>query len=226
MIVESSGKASRVYRPIVMNDLEHATGTGTSSSLLHRAVAQDKEAWRRLSLLYGPVVYGWVRSAGFKEHDAADVVQEVFQAVFTSLNRFRSDRPGDSFRGWLATITHRRACDHLRKRAAQAPAAGGTEAQLLLQELPERLPEEGVMDDENGEADLIRRALELVRPEFAEHTWQACIQTAVEGRRPAEVAAELAMSVGAVYVARSRVLKRLKTEMEGLVPKIRMTKSE
>jgi len=87
---------------------------------------------------------------------------------------------------------------------------------LLLQELPERLPEEGVADDGNDEANLIRRALELVRPEFAEHTWQACIQTAVEGRRPAEVAAELEMTVGAVYVARSRVLNRLKSELEGL----------
>jgi RNA polymerase sigma-70 factor (ECF subfamily) len=58
-----------------------------------------------------------------------------------------------------------------------------------------------------------------VRPEFAHHTWQACIQTAVEGRRPAEVAAELEMTVGAVYVARSRVLKRLKSELEGLEPK-------
>ena len=200
-----------------MNDLQHDTSSSTSSSLLHRAVAQDAEAWRRLSELYGPVVYGWVRAAGFKEHDAADIVQEVFRAVFSSLDRFRRDRPTDSFRGWLSTIAHRRACDHLRKRAGQPAAAGGTEAQAMLQELPERLPEDGLPEDANSHADLIRRALELVRPEFAERTWQACMQTTVEGRRPADVAADLEMTVGAVYVARSRVLKRLKTELEGLV---------
>jgi RNA polymerase sigma-70 factor, ECF subfamily len=198
-----------------MPEVQH--DSSTSSSLLHRAVAHDPEAWRRLSELYGPVVYGWVRHAGFQEQDAADIVQDVFQAVFASLNRFRRDRPTDSFRGWLSTITHRRACDFLRKRAAQPKAAGGTEAQAMLQELPQRLPEEGLPDDPNAHADLIRRALDLVRPEFADHTWQACMQTAVEGRRPADVAADLEMTVGAVYVARSRVLKRLKTELEGLV---------
>lgn len=199
-----------------MNELQHDNSSSTSSSLLHRAVARDMDAWGRLSELYGPVVYGWIRAAGFGEHDAADIVQEVFWAVFTSLNRFRRDRPTDSFRGWLGTIAHRRACDHLRKRAAQPAAAGGTEAQAMLQELPERLPEEGLPEDANSHADLIRRALELVRPEFADRTWQACMQTAVEGRRPADVAADLEMTVGAVYVARSRVLKRLKIELEGL----------
>ena len=209
-----------------MNDLQQEADTSTSSSLLHRAVARDKDAWRRLAELYGPVVYGWVRAAGFKEHDAADVVQEVFQSVFTSLPQFRKELPTDRFRGWLGTIAHRRACDHLRKRAAQPPAAGGSEAQAMLQALPERLPESGIAEDANSHADLIRRALELVRPEFADHTWQACMQTAVEGRRPADVAADLEMTVGAVYVARSRVLKRLKKELEGLEPEIRMTNSE
>ena len=209
-----------------MNDIQHDTSSSTSSSLLHRAVARDTEAWRRLSALYGPVVYGWIRAAGFKEHDAADIVQEVFRAVFSSLGRFRRDRPTDSFRGWLATIAHRRACDHLRKRAGQPDAAGGTEAQAMLQELPERLPEEGLPEDASSHADLIRRALELVRPEFAERTWQACMQTAVEGRRPADVAADLEMTVGAVYVARSRVLKRLKTELEGLEPEFRNSNDE
>ncbi|MBC7855236.1 MAG: hypothetical protein IAF94_17540 [Pirellulaceae bacterium] len=92
----------------------------------------------------------------------------------------------------------------------------------MLQALPERLPESGIADDANGHADLIRRALELVRPEFADHTWQACMQTAVEGRRPADVAADLEMTVGAVYVARSRVLKRLRVELAGLEPEFRL----
>ncbi|MGI8982404.1 MAG: RNA polymerase sigma factor [Pirellulaceae bacterium] len=209
-----------------MNDVEQETGSGTSSSLLHLVLARNKDAWRRLSELYGPVVYGWVRAAGFKEHDAADIVQDVFQSVFASLSQFRKDLPTDRFRSWLGTIAYRRACDHLRKRAAQPSAAGGSEAQAMLQALPERLSESGIAEDANSHADLIRRALELVRPEFADHTWQACMQTAVEGRRPADVAADLEMTVGAVYVARSRVLKRLRIELEGLEPEFRMTNSK
>jgi RNA polymerase sigma-70 factor (ECF subfamily) len=189
----------------------------TSSSLLHRAKSRDPEAWRRLAELYGPVVYGWVRAAGFREQDAADIVQEVFQAVLTSLDRFRQDKPTDRFRDWLWTITRRRAVDFLRLRAAHPAAAGGDEAQRLLQELPQRLPEQAAPEDGSLQGELVRRALELVRPEFADHTWQACMQTAVEGRRPADVAADLEMTVGAVYVARSRVLKRLRKELEGLV---------
>jgi RNA polymerase sigma-70 factor (ECF subfamily) len=200
-----------------MNQLEQSANSDTSSSLLHRARGHDPEAWRRLSELYGPVVYGWVRAAGFGEHDAADVVQETFQAVYTSLDRFRQDRPTDRFRDWLWTIARRRAIDLARRRATQPAAAGGKTAQALLQELPHRLPEETALESQGGQAELVRRALELVRPEFAEHTWQACLQTAVEGRRPADVAADLEMTVGAVYVARSRVLKRLRKELEGLV---------
>jgi RNA polymerase sigma-70 factor (ECF subfamily) len=200
-----------------MNQLEHSANSETSSSLLHRARGRDPEAWRRLSELYGPVVYGWVRAAGIREHDAADIVQEVFQSVFTSLDRFRQERPTDRFRDWLWTITRRRAIDLVRQREARPAGAGGDDAQSLLQELPQRLPEAGAPAAESDHADLVRRALELVRPEFAEHTWQACMQTAVEGRRPVDVAADLDMSLGAVYVARSRVLKRLRKELDGLV---------
>jgi RNA polymerase sigma-70 factor (ECF subfamily) len=200
-----------------MIQFDASANSETSSSLLYRARGRDPEAWQRLSELYGPVVYGWVRAAGIREHDAADIVQDVFQAVFTSLNRFRQDKPTDRFRDWLWTITRRRAIDLVRKRATQPAGAGGEEAQALLNELPERLPEQAGPESATAHADLVRRALDLVRPEFADHTWQACMQTAVEGRRPTDVAADLEMSIGAVYVARSRVLKRLRKELEGLV---------
>ncbi|HEX5102529.1 MAG TPA: sigma-70 family RNA polymerase sigma factor [Pirellulaceae bacterium] len=200
-----------------MSDAVQTASAETSSSLLHRAQSRDADAWRRLAELYGPVVYRWVRQAGFQEHDAADIVQDVFQSVLTSLDRFGHQRPTDRFRDWLWTITRRRAIDFIRQRAAQPAGAGGTEAQARIQELPEQLPEANGEEAASAEAELVRRALELVRPEFAEHTWQACVQTAIDGRRPADVAADLEMTVGAVYVARSRVLKRLRQELEGLV---------
>jgi len=200
-----------------MSQPPQTASSETSSSVLHRAQAQDPEAWRVLVELYGPIVYGWVRSAGIGQHDAADLVQEVFQAVLTSLSRFRQDRPTDRFRDWLWTITHRRACDFWRRRATQPSGAGGTQAQERLAQLEERLPNDGPPEDAGEQAHLVRQALELVRAEFAAHTWQACLQTAVEGRHPADVAADLEMTLGAVYVARCRVFKRLRQELEGLV---------
>jgi RNA polymerase sigma-70 factor (ECF subfamily) len=107
-----------------MNQLDASANSETSSSLLHRARGRDPEAWQRLSELYGPVVYGWVRAAGVREHDAADIVQDVFQAVFTSLGRFRQDRPTDRFRDWLWTITRRRAIDLARTRQSAGRRGG------------------------------------------------------------------------------------------------------
>ena len=185
----------------------------TSMTLVGRLRLQDPSAWRQLAELYGPLVYTWVRISGLNEHDAADVVQEVFAAVHASLDRFRKEQPADRFRDWLWTITRRRTCDHLRKLGKQAVAKGGSDAYQQLQEFPEEIPSADDPQTASAEAELVRRALELVRSEFEDRTWQACLQTAVDGRNPADVAADLSMSVGALYVARSRVLKRLRQEL-------------
>ena len=92
----------------------------TSLTLLAGVRAGDPEAWQRLSNLYAPLVYGWARRKGLNEHDAADVVQNVFLAVFAGLDRFRKDRPTDRFRDWLFIITKRRVADHF----APVDAAG------------------------------------------------------------------------------------------------------
>jgi RNA polymerase sigma-70 factor (ECF subfamily) len=185
----------------------------TSMTLVGRLKLQDPSAWRQLAELYGPLVYSWVRISGLNEHDAADVVQEVFSTVHASLDRFRKERPTDRFRDWLWTITRRRTCDHLRKLGKQVIAKGGSDAYQQLQEFPEEISSADDPQAASAEAELVRRALDLVRREFEDRTWQACLQTAVNGRNPADVAADLGMSVGALYVARSRVLKRLRQEL-------------
>ena len=98
----------------------------TSTSLLDRVKAGEAEAWERLADLYGPLVYGWCRQSGLQAEDAADVGQEVFGAVLARVERFRRDRPGDSFRGWLWTITRNKIRDHFRRRSGKAQAQGGT----------------------------------------------------------------------------------------------------
>lgn len=191
----------------------------TSVTLLGRLKSNDPAAWERLSQLYGPMVYAWARRANLQPEDAADVTQTVFQAVFTGFHRFRKEHPGDRFRDWLWTITRHRVIDHVRKLRSAAIGMGGSTAQMQWQQLPEDLlPEEVAPAIEVSETtQLVRRALELARSEFELRTWQACWKTTVEGLAVADVAAELQMSTGAIYVARSRVLKRIREELEGLV---------
>lgn len=192
------------------------SSTGTARSLLDRARERDPAAWERMVTLYAPLVLRWCRGWGLREDDAADVFQEVFQSVARHLAVFRRDRSGDTFRGWLRTITRNKVNDYFRKRDREPTGVGGSEACEMLAQLPQELPLE---EEKAGEAEseLLHRALEMIRGEFEARTWQAFWQTAVEGRAAADVAADLAMTPGAVRVAKSRVLHRLRTDLGDLL---------
>src|SRR3569623_434752 len=108
----------------------------TSRTLLERVKQRDSDAWRRLVELYGPVVYRWTIQRGVQAADAADVAQEVFQAVATSIKRFRREKSGDSFRGWLWTVTCNKLRDHFRRQVGEPRGSGGSEAHDLLAQIP------------------------------------------------------------------------------------------
>jgi len=150
--------------------------------------------------------------------DAADVTQEVFKSVASSIDRFRRDRAGDSFRGWLWTITRNKIRDHFRRQADEPQAAGGTAAHERLHAISQEPPEaeNSLLSSFDADADLVRRALRIVEAEFEAKTFRAFWRTAIDGQRAADVAEELDMSTAAVYMAKSRVFRRLRTEMEGL----------
>ena len=193
----------------------------TSPSLLARVRAGDEEGWERMVRLYGPLVYSWCRRVGLSAEDAGDVCQEVFTTIATKLDTFHSDRPGDSLRRWLKTVTNNRARDCHRRQKGKAQARGGTAAQLEL--AAQAGGDDGVLLDESDDErvqesnHLLRAATELVRADFEPNTWQAFWQTVVEGRATADVVADLGMSANAVRVAKSRVRARLREEMEGLL---------
>lgn len=190
-----------------------STDKPTSLTLLDRLRAREEEAWCRLHHLYAPLVSRWCAYRGIQEQDAADVSQEVFQAVATGLNDFRRDQPGDSFRGWLRGITRYKILDHFRRRAAGSEAQGGTDAQRkLLEVAQEELPEETQEDL----GSLYHRALELVRGEFEQRTWEAFWRSAVDGQSPNDIAAAMGLTAVAVRKAKSRVLHRLRQEMSDL----------
>ncbi len=183
-----------------------------SSTLLQQLRLRRPEAWERFVRLYSPVSHRWCRRSGLNAEDAADVMQEVLAALMLHLPEFSRERTGGSFSGWLATITRNKVRDHYRRRHGRAAGRGGSTAQRQLSEIPQppELSEESIRADAESEAWLSRRVLELIRVEFEARTWQAFWRTAVEGQPPAYVAEDLQMSVAAVYMAKSRVLRRLR----------------
>ena len=187
--------------------------TGTSRSLLDAARVRNPEAWERMVALYAPLVLHWCRQWGLREDDAADVFQDVFHSVAAHLDGFRTS-PSGTFRGWLRTITHNKVNDVFRRRRREPPGVGGSAAQAQLAQLPEPAPpSDGDDSADAGVPALLRRGLDLIRNEFEVRTWQAFWLTAVEGRAPKDVADELGMSGGAVRVAKSRVLHRLRAAL-------------
>jgi RNA polymerase sigma-70 factor, ECF subfamily len=188
--------------------------TATSRDLLDRLKADDAQAWDRLVFLYAPLVYRWCRRWDLRDQDIADILQDVFQAVAAHIATFRKERAGDTFRGWLRTIARNKVQDHFRKLAREPEGVGGTDAQIRLTNLPAAAPAvDEDSPDETAERLLLSRGLDLIRDEFEDRTWKAFWGTTVEGRDTKDVALELRMSPGAVRVAKSRVLRRLREEL-------------
>jgi RNA polymerase sigma-70 factor (ECF subfamily) len=188
----------------------------TSHSLLRRIQQQEPAAWERFSQLYGPLVYRWCRINGLQEPDADDVIQDVFHAVFQGIARFQRETVGQSMRGWLWTITRNKICDHFRRRQAEPIASGGTAGQEVFAQLAD-MPELDVGPVESYIAELSQRALRFIQTEFEASTWQAFWAMAIEGRSAADTARQLGITTAAAFKAKSRVLNRLRRELDGLL---------
>jgi RNA polymerase sigma-70 factor, ECF subfamily len=194
------------------------TPARTSLTLLQRLRDNQPEAWRVMVGLYTPLVYHWSARRGVRGADAEDVAQEVFQAAAAGLARFRREREGDSFRGWLRGITRNVLLQHFRRADRQPRASGGTDALARLQDVAEAEPPDAEEDDSPSELEALRRrALDLVRGQVEERTWRAFWLTAIEGRSPNDVAPGLGVSPTAVRMAKSRVLRRLKEQFGDLI---------
>jgi RNA polymerase sigma-70 factor (ECF subfamily) len=192
------------------------SSSATSRSLLARVQADEPQAWERLVNLYAPLVLHWCRGSGLQNQDVADIFQEVFQAVAEHVRHFRKERKGDTFRGWLRRITQNKVRDHFRRLGREVRGVGGSSAQERLAQHPGPQPAEDPRPADEAERSLFARALDLIRSEFEVRTWTAFWRTAVEGQSAGDVAADLSMSPGAVRVAKSRVLRRLREELGDL----------
>ena len=188
----------------------------TQPSLLVRLRdAHDREAWERFVDLYAPLVFAFVRKRGLQEADAADLTQDVLRQVALSAKSLVYDPQRGSFRAWLFTVVRNRLTDHWR---AARPEHSGSGDSSQWRQVTEQL----VSESDSAEWDLAYErqlfhfAAKQVRGDFTDATWQAFWQTAVEGREGKSVAEELGLTIAAVYLAKGRVMVRLKEQIRAL----------
>jgi len=184
----------------------------TPVSLLERMREPgDEEAWARFVELATPLLHSWAHRIGLQPQDASDLVQEVLVVLVERLPEFNYD-PDKSFRAWMRTI----AVNKWRKWRRRPV--------LTSLEADDRTPDELAVEDASDafweqeyRAQLLARAMQVMQADFAPATWQACYDHIVSGRSAAEVAGELGLTVGAVYAAKVRVLRRLREELKDMI---------
>lgn len=188
----------------------------TRASLLIRLRdGTNDTAWREFMQMYGPIIYGFARNRGLQDADAADVVQDVLRSVASAIGRLDYDRQQGTFRGWLFTITRNKVFNFLSARRIRPQASGDTGTNRLLDSHPDASDSSELWETEYQRR-IAAVAMERVKSDFQENTWRAFWLTAVEGQPAGEVAKKVGMTAGAIYVAKSRVLARLKEEVESI----------
>jgi RNA polymerase sigma-70 factor (ECF subfamily) len=164
--------------------------------------------------IYTPLVHRLARARGLQEADAADLVQEVFRAVAGAIDRWDPDPSKGTFRAWLFRIARNLILNALAAQRRHPRGSGDTDVRLLLEAQPEPNPEDSALFEAEYRRRLFQWAAARCRGEFRASTWQAFWRTSVEGEPPGDAARALGMTVGAVYVARSRVMARLKRAID------------
>jgi len=180
-----------------------------ASLLLRLRDPQDEGAWAEFVQLYAPLVYGYARKQGLQDAGAADLSQDVFHAVASAIGRLDYDPARGSFRNWLFTVVRRKLLNWQATRRNRAQGSGDAATHQLLEQCPAPEPQEAEWEAE-WQRRLYDWACVRVRREVTDATCQAFCRTAVDGQPVKQVAADLGISAGAVYIARSRILARLK----------------
>jgi RNA polymerase sigma-70 factor (ECF subfamily) len=190
----------------------------TSLSLLDALrTAPSNDSWQRLVDIYNPLIRGWIHRQGMSDQDADDVTQEVFVVVMRRLKEFERQPQIGAFRSWLRTITVNCLRDYWRSPKSRNLAKGGSSWQQVLSDLED--PDSGLSRQWNDEHDrhVTKCLLAMLKPTFEAKTWLAFQRVAIEGANAKVVADELGITVNAVFIAKSRVLAKLREHGKGLL---------
>jgi len=222
--VATSVTENRIFLPHVfeMLTMEPSDSKATSPTLLAGIGRGNSNAWERLVACYKPTIMAWCRSKGLDEASSLDVVQETFLSVSKSLSKFQSTPGSGAFRAWLWRITQYRILDQRRQRHRQPHGIGGSSiaeklalvADSHLYGQSSSIALRSAFAESPFAESPFSAALEKFSQSYESRIWQAFLRTAVDGRSTEEVAAEFNMSAVGVRQLRSRILRRLRTELE------------
>jgi RNA polymerase sigma factor (sigma-70 family) len=173
---------------------------------------EDRRAWSEFVELYGPLLFNFCANPGLQRADVEDVVQEALRSIASAIQRFEYDPEKGTFRSWLFTIVRSKMNNHFRKGAKREHGTGRSTVMRMIEETPSDT-EEADWDVEYHRH-VFKWAAGQVKPKVTEQSWNAFWMTAVEDRDPTEVANELGMGRGAVYVAKSRTIARMRHTIE------------
>ena len=190
------------------------TPESRSSLLLRLRDPRDRDAWDEFAVIYTPLIHRYCLRRGLQEADAADVAQDAMFVVSQAIARFELRHVKGSFRSWLFKITRSALADLCKRQRREPPAEGGTTLQRLIEDHPD--PAIDDLWDREYQQYMFDWACQQARSEFEESTWQAFWCTAVKNLKGETVAQSLGISLGAVYIAKSRVLARLKQLVGGV----------
>jgi RNA polymerase sigma-70 factor (ECF subfamily) len=189
----------------------------TRQSLLLRAQTGEENAWKDLTDLYRPLILGWLNRQGVPARDLEDLSQDILLSLVKHLPTFQHSGNRGAFRSWLRTIVCSRTTDYWRAVDPGSRPSGGSGATAALQQIEDPDSDLNRQWDEEHDRYVLKCLLDLMEEEFEPITLRAFRRVALDGVSGAEAAQELGLSVSAVYVARSRVLQRIRREAEGLI---------
>lgn len=191
------------------------TAPETRSSLLVKLrEPQDQQAWGEFVEFYLPLILRLAKQRGLQEADAREVAQDVLMAVARSISRFESDPSRGSFRAWISTIARNMTVNFLIRQSRHPRGTGDSDFADRLDDIPAPDGPESQLFDLEHRRQIFAQAVSQIETEFRRDTWRAFWETTVCDRAVAVVSAELKMTIGAIYVARSRVMKRLREKVE------------
>lgn len=180
-------------------------------------------AWAEFISIYDPLIYGLARQRGFQDADARDVCQDILRAVAGAITKWDPDPAKGSFRGWLFRISRNLMLNFLTSQRRHPQGSGDTDFQKMLESQPTAEPEDSALFESEYKRLIFRRAADSIRHEFSDSTWRAFWLTGVDQINVKTTSERLGITSGAVYIARSRVLARLRErvqEIEGCEPGI------
>jgi RNA polymerase sigma-70 factor (ECF subfamily) len=193
-------------------------GPTTNASLVLRLHdPRNEAAWSEFVQIYQPMIYSLVRRKGFQDADSVELTQDVLLVVVRAVKRWKPDEKRGSFRGWLTTITRRLMINFLASPARRFSGTGRTSVLQRLLEQPEKDEAESQVFDLELKRRLFEWAAARVKQRVEVTTWEAFWRTAIQGQPVSEVARELGVRPGAVYVAKSRVMQQLRVTVEWLL---------